>query len=143
MMNNLFQGPAARPVVAISTVLAFLCLNEGSYGQNFSFINERKREITSFKLINNLIIVPVYINGKGPYNFILDTGVGIFLISDPSLMASLDTSRTRTIKIHGIGEGNEMTAIIQPRATIELGNFIKGEFPVAILKEDPLIYHPM
>lgn len=118
-------------------VIAFLCLAETALGQNFSFTNQRKREVTSFKLVNNLVIVPVFINGKGPYNFILDTGVGIFLISDPSLVGSLDTNKTRTIKILGIGEGDEMTAMIHPKTTIELGNFIKGEMPVAILKEDP------
>ncbi|MGV3509776.1 MAG: PDZ domain-containing protein [Sphingobacteriaceae bacterium] len=76
------------------------------------------------------------INGKGPFNFVLDTGVGLFLITDPTLNEHLNPS-ARTIKISGIGEGDEMTANIHPATKIALANSINGVIPVAILKEDP------
>ena len=76
------------------------------------------------------------INGKGPFNFILDTGVGILLITEPTLLDSLDDSETRAIRINGIGEGNGMTALIHPSAQIDIGNSIRGTMPVAILKEE-------
>ncbi len=118
-------------------MLALLCWSEIGFGQYFTIQNQRKRETTSFKLINNLVIIPVYINSKGPYNFILDTGVGIFLISDPGLISLFDTVKSRAIKIQGIGEGIEMTALIQPSVKVELASSITGTMPIAILKEDP------
>ena len=118
-------------------VLILLCWCETTIGQAFTIQNQRKRQVTSFKLINNLVIIPVYINSTGPYNFILDTGVGILLISDPDLLKLFDTTTSRAIKIQGIGEGAEMTALIQPSVQIELASSIRGIMPVAILKEDP------
>lgn len=55
------------------------------FAQRFSFEQGRSRDVTRFKLLHNLIIIPVYINNGGPYNFILDTGVGPMVITDPSL----------------------------------------------------------
>lgn len=112
------------------------CTQE-ALSQYFNFKTHRKSETTSFQLIRNLIIIPVFINEKGPFNFVLDTGVGLFLITDPELVASIDTTAARTIKINGIGEGNEMSASICNTAKIELGSSILGQMPVAVLKEDP------
>lgn len=113
-----------------------LALQTGN-AQHFSFKHKRNREITSFQLIKNLIIIPLFINGKGPFNFVLDTGVGLFLVTEPELINSLDTSIARTVKINGIGEGNEMSAFVYPAATIDVGNSITGKIPIAILKQDP------
>jgi hypothetical protein len=87
-------------------------------------------------MVNNLIIIPVMINGKGPFQFILDTGVGILMITEPTLIDSLDESETRAIRINGVGEGSGMIALIHPSAKIDIGNSITGTMPVAILKEE-------
>ena len=110
---------------------------EMGYAQYFRFNYHRKRASTPFNLIKNLVIIPVFINGNGPFNFVLDTGVGILLITDPSLRSHVANHEPRTVTINGIGEGSEMSALIYPSATIELGSNISGKMPVAILKEDP------
>ena len=118
-------------------ILILISTGGSTFAQLFDFSYPRKRESTSFHFINNLIIITLTINGSGPYNFVLDTGVGLFLISDPSLVTIFPESSLRSIKINGLGEGSEMTALIYPAANIHIGNSIKGKIPVAILQEDP------
>src|SRR5687768_11382105 len=71
--------------------------------QEFKFDHNRYRQRMTFDLIKNLIIVPVYINNKGPFNFLLDTGVGAMIISEPSLVDSVKIKNLRPIKINGFG----------------------------------------
>src|SRR3546814_11117379 len=65
----------------------------------FNFMNDNRRKLKiPFRLERNLIVVPVYINGHGPFNFILDTGVSILIITNPSLKDSIGLKGDRTIK---------------------------------------------
>ncbi|WP_316819531.1 aspartyl protease family protein [Pedobacter gandavensis] len=87
-------------------------------------------------LVKNLIIIPVFINEKGPYNFILDTGVGPMIISDPSLTDSLKIKDLRTIKIAGLGKGNEIEAYVSSSIDARVGKARLEHVPTALLKED-------
>ena len=51
----------------------------------------------------NLIIVAAHLNGRGPYNFLLDTGVGTSLLTDPVLADSLRLARGSEYKLLGVG----------------------------------------
>ncbi len=104
--------------------------------QSLHFINGKKNKTIGFQYIKNLVIIPLQINGKGPYNFVLDTGIGITLITDPSLADSLGLKNLRTLKISGFGEGEELEAGVTPSLLINIGNNILGEISAAILKHD-------
>jgi len=95
-----------------------------------------KHELIEFKFIKNLIIIPLTINNKGPYNFILDTGVGVFLISDPKLIDTLHLTNLRKIKVIGFGEGKELEAGVTGYLDVNIGRSIAGSLPAAVLKED-------
>src|SRR5947209_10284588 len=51
-----------------------------------------------FELIDNRVFVPVQLNGKGPFYFILDTGAGGFTIFD-------HVARALQLKTEDSGEG--------------------------------------
>lgn len=103
----------------------------------FNLIKISNSDIVEFKLIKNLIIIPLTINDKGPFNFVLDTGVGVFLITDPSLVNTLNLSSTlRKIKVIGFGEGKELEASVTGFLSVSINNTIKGSLPAAVLKED-------
>lgn len=94
-------------------------------------------ETFEFRFIKNLIVIPLFINDKGPFNFVLDTGVGIFLITDPGLVDSLKLPRTlRKIKVIGFGEGKELEASVSGHLDVAVSTTITGSLPAAILKED-------
>lgn len=119
--------------------LSLLLLAPGfAYGQRpFQFMNENRRKLKMpFLLQRNLIVVPVYINDQGPFNFILDTGVSILIITDPSLKDSIGLEGDRTIKIRGLGEGEDLDALIIPRMKIQIGKTIAPYMAGAVINED-------
>lgn len=79
--------------------LGLVLLTFSGFGQEFLFKRNRQKQSISFKCIKNLMVIPVYVNGKGPYDFVLDTGVGPMIITDPSIIDSLNFSKLRKIKI--------------------------------------------
>ena len=87
--------------------------------------------------MRDMIIVPVYINSKGPFNFVLDTGVGFMLITDPKLVDSIDLVTRRTVKIFGSGNAESFEAYTTSEIDVKVGNAIKSTMVnAAILKED-------
>lgn len=116
----------------------FVFLTGDTVAQSFDFSGKRKQHTLSFKLIKNLIVIPVMINNKGPYNFLLDTGIGLCLITDPTLVDTLQIKGLRNIKITGFGQGEELTASIAPKISMQIGKAKADSLSVIILKEDLL-----
>ncbi|WP_407425730.1 aspartyl protease family protein [Arcticibacter sp.] len=119
-------------LAAVSTIIS------GGFSQSFQFEDNRKRHTIGFRLVKNLIVVPITINGKGPFNFLLDTGIGVCLITNPSLIDSLHLSGLRQMKITGFGQGNELSASVASGVTLRLGKTVAHSMNVIILNEDLL-----
>lgn len=82
------------------------------------------------------MIIELQVNGKGPFNFILDTGVGLILITDPNLIDTLSIKTLRSINIVGFGEGETLNALITPSIDIAIGSTSAKNLTAAILKKD-------
>jgi hypothetical protein len=104
--------------------------------QFFSFEGAQNKSSISFDLVKNLIIIPLYINGKGPYNFILDTGVGPLIITEPSLIDILELKNLRTTKLYGLGKGEEIEAFLTSALLVKVKDASIDHIPTAILKKD-------
>ncbi|WP_316802337.1 aspartyl protease family protein [Pedobacter nototheniae] len=113
----------------------FLFFFSNTQAQDFSFPKNRTRESLSFKSIKNLIVIPLFINGKGPYNFVLDTGVGPMIITDPTILDSLNFASMRKIKVSGLGV-ETVEAYVSQSINAKIGNATVSRIPTAILKED-------
>lgn len=113
----------------------FLLFFGNIQAQDFSFTNNRTKESLSFKCIKNLIVIPIFVNGKGPYNFVLDTGVGPMIITDPSIIDSLNFATMRKIKVSGLGI-ETVEAYVSQSISAKIGNAYVTRIPTAILKED-------
>jgi len=81
------------------------------------------------------MVIPVYINGKGPYDFMLDTGVGPMIITDPSIIDSLNFGKLRKIKVAGLGI-ESVDAYVTQSLDVKVGNASIKYIPAAILKQD-------
>ena len=128
-----------RKLVLYKTLIilsVLLVLSESISAQYFEFPGNRKRETIPFQLVKNLMIIPIFINGNGPYNFVLDTGVGLFLITDPKLIDTIQIANLRNIKITGFGAGNELSAYVTPSLKVQVGSVVAESIPAAILKKD-------
>ena len=117
-------------------LVAQLCPCMGVWAQTFKFDGKRKKEAMSFLMVKNLIIVPLYINGKGPFNFILDTGVNPLIITDASILDSINLKNLRITKLGGIGEGNDVEAYLSDQIQVRMGHASINNMPTAILKTD-------
>ncbi|MGZ3833801.1 MAG: aspartyl protease family protein, partial [Mucilaginibacter sp.] len=89
-----------------------------------------------FKLIRNLVVIQLKINDKGPFNFILDTGVGLMIITEPKLVDSIRLQNKRTIKMGGLGEGDNYEAYVTPPLKVDIPGLTSYDVAAAILKTD-------
>ncbi|GAB2947494.1 hypothetical protein GCM10027048_10550 [Hymenobacter coalescens] len=81
-----------------------------------------KQARLSFELQRNLIVVPVQLNGRGPYYFMLDTGVGTSLITDSRLRDSLNLRLGQRYLVAGVGEEAPLVAFQTDSVRVELGD---------------------
>ncbi|WP_340074678.1 aspartyl protease family protein [Leptobacterium sp. I13] len=90
-----------------------------TYSQStFKLPKGQKKEKVRFKLVSNLIIIPVEVNGI-ELSFILDTGVNKPILFNLSDNDSLEVKNIEEIYIRGLGEGEAVKALHSK------GNFFK------------------
>lgn len=85
-----------------------------SFAQNplgFSFDDGKQFVEMSFKDESNLIVIPILVNGEGPFNFILDTGSESGMIFDRFVIAENNLVNARTIPIYA-ENGSKITDIL-------------------------------
>ena len=85
----------------------------------------------------NLIFADVKINGKGPYNFVVDTGASQTALSQ-KLAKDLGLSVITTTVMHGIGGSGKVDASIHRIDQLQIGDVSVGDLPVGTF-DDPVI----
>lgn len=132
----LYPRRGKNPIVTGFCLLALLGLTHPLKSQaqgTFEFNRSRKTERVPFQYHRNLIIIPVFINGKGPYNFILDTGVNFIILTNPDLAKTLNLTVLKTIDVKGLGEGKDTRAGVVGDLDLRIGNVEGKFFSAAIL----------
>jgi hypothetical protein len=106
--------------------------------QSYFYMQQKRKQVTlPFTLHRNLIIIPVQLNGKGPYNFLLDTGVGTALITNPNLLDSLGATAGSEIRIAGAGSSlEELKAYIVNNIVVEIPGVTAPSLTMTFLSED-------
>ncbi|MEM7361378.1 MAG: aspartyl protease family protein, partial [Pseudomonadota bacterium] len=67
------------------------------------------------------IVIPVYLNGEGPFRFVLDTGAPMTAIFGSSRTATLNLEAAGDIAVGGAGSGNGITGSIVNNVDIGIG----------------------
>jgi hypothetical protein len=134
--NFLYLNCRAILLSTFFTLLACCSLTTTVKAQYFDLEPYRHRATIPFKMIRDMIIIQLQINGKGPYNFILDSGVGLMLITEPKLVDSLNIVNKRTIKISGLGKGDDYEAYITSSLKVDIPGLNSYDVAAAILKTD-------
>ncbi|MDF2432456.1 MAG: hypothetical protein JWP44_2087 [Mucilaginibacter sp.] len=141
MLSRLFHTVQyqLKKYVPTCVVLLLIFLGCGCFtakAQYFDLEGNKKHVTIPFKVIRDMIVIQLNINNKGPFNFILDTGVGLMLITDPKLVDSINISNKRTIKISSLGEGDDFEAYITSALKISIPGLVSYDVGAAILKKD-------
>ncbi|SDQ10857.1 Aspartyl protease [Chryseobacterium soldanellicola] len=102
--------------------LVFLLISVFGNAQNSFIIKDAKKTVIPFKLINNLIFIPINVNGVD-LTFLLDTGVA------ETLLFSLDNqelklSNVEKIKFSGLGGDLSIDGFKSDKNIGKIGNYL-------------------
>ncbi|MGB0981286.1 MAG: aspartyl protease family protein [Winogradskyella sp.] len=114
-------------VFAFSTITA-----QGEFS-----IKRNKSEKIRFKLINNLMIIPVSINGV-TLSFVLDTGVSKPILFNLADSDSLEVKNVETIFLHGLGSGGKIEALKSNGNRFTVGNATKENQTMYVVYDNNL-----
>jgi hypothetical protein len=120
-------------------LIVMLCYgSKSTYAQQYFQIDKhQKRAFVPFRLLRDMVIVKLNINGKGPYNFILDSGVGVMIITEPTLVDSLNIVNKRLIKISGLGNNQDFDAYVTSSLKVSMADGITSDdISAAIFTKD-------
>lgn len=102
----------------------FLITISSSFSQGKFILQKGKSHRINFKLINNLIVFPVEINGV-KLSFLLDTGVSKPIIFNfLNLSEDLKINQAERIFLRGLGEGESVEALRSRNNIFRIGNAI-------------------
>ena len=91
------------------------------------------------QLQRNLLVVEVFLNGTGPYNFLLDTGVGISIVTDPAVAQALRLRRGERYRVVGAGGVDTgLQAFRTDSVRLELAGVVAPLFSLLVLSDDVL-----
>ena len=103
----------------------------------FHFTRNQHRAAIAYKFYRNLIVVPVKLNGKGPYNFVLDTGVGVLTITDPAIKDVLRLKTGKEIIISGLGEKDGVKAFTVSDVNVTMPGLESLPLTGVVFEDDP------
>lgn len=118
-------------------VLVFFCFSFSSFGQRFHISNNKKFEKIKFELVNNLMVVPVELNGA-KLSFILDTGVSSPILFNLTDQDSIQVNNVSEITLRGLGEGDPIQALKSTKNTFKIGNAKNFNQPLYVVLDKDL-----
>lgn len=120
-------------------LIAFLCLPTLSLAQlGFHLKPGQRRVQFPIEIVNNLIIVPVVINGQLPLKFILDTGVRTTILTEKAFSDILNLTYSRHFQVAGPGGEKLVEAYITNDVTLDMPGIHGQGHAMLVLEEDYL-----
>lgn len=106
----------------------------------FAFVQAKRHHTTvNFQVQRNLLVVKVSLNGAGPFNFLLDSGVGTSIITSPELADSLHLHRKEYFRVIGMGGTDTgLLAYQTDSVRVELPGVVARHMGWLVLSEDAL-----
>ena len=143
-MTSLFyiiKSPLRKAAgLSLLVTLVITCLScFSAKAQYFDIEGNHKRTTIPFQMIRDLIIIHLKIKRQeAPFQFCTadSSGVGLMLITDPKLVDSINVSDKRTIKISGLGKGEDYEAYITSPLNVNIPGLVSYDVVAAILKTD-------
>lgn len=103
----------------------------------FALKDNLKSQKIRFKLISNLIIIPIEINGK-ELSFILDSGVSTTVLFNLMPSDSLELKNVETVFLQGLGSGNDVEALYSKNNYFRIKNITNPQQNLFIIIHDKI-----
>lgn len=118
-------------------LLIIVCISYTINGQNnFKFYgNNTEQETVRFQLINNLIVLPIEINGS-QLSFILDTGVNKTILFNLTKNDSIGLKDVKKVTLQGLGSGESVEALISKRNKFRIRNLMSTNEELYVILKD-------
>ena len=107
----------------------------------FLLQNSKSKDRIPFRLVNNLPIVEVEINGT-PLSFILDTGVKSTILFSLEDADSLQLRNTSPVKLQGLGSDGSLEALKSLNNRVKVGNALDNSHAIYIIFDSTLNFSP-
>lgn len=104
----------------------------------FTLADGKKKVEIPIEIYNNLIVVPVVLNGALPLKFILDTGVRTAILTQKTFSDILNLSYSRKYTISGPGGEQLIDAYITNNVSLELPGVLGRGHALLVLGQDYL-----
>lgn len=95
-------------------------------GQHFRLAEGKKAEKVRFQLVNNLMVIPVEVNGT-ELHFLLDSGVSQPILFNISAEDSLQINNVTEMTIRGVGNGDPIQALSSSGNTFKINNVTNSD----------------
>lgn len=101
----------------------------------FSFLDKNTvKERVHFKLINNLIVIPLEINGR-TLSFILDSGVNKTILFNISKNDSIGLNNVEKVNLQGLGNGKSVEALLSKNNKINIKGLTSSNETLYVIVE--------
>jgi hypothetical protein len=105
----------------------------------FALEEGRNKARIPIEINNNLVVIPVVVNGQLPLKFILDTGVRTAILTEKIFSDILNLTYSRKYSVGGAGGRRMVEAFVTNNVTLDLPPGIHGEgHALLVLEEDYL-----
>ncbi len=109
--------------------------------QGYHMPDHQRYEKVRFRLVNNLIIIPVTVNGT-ELSFILDSGVGSPILFNLSNQDSVQINNVSEIRIKGLGQGKPIDALSSNGNVFQLKKLVNRNQPLYVVMDRGLNFSP-
>lgn len=127
-----------RRFCAIFTFLLLCSYKALSQVLGFSLADGKTKVQIPIEIHNNLIVVPVILNGALPLKFILDTGVRTAILTQKAFTDILNLTYSRKYVISGPGGEKLIEAYVTNNVSLELPGVLGRGHALLVLEEDYL-----
>lgn len=92
---------------------------------------------------NNIVLLPLRINGSFEMNFILDTGVKTTILTEPMVADFIELDSLSRVRVRGLGEGEAIDAHLARNVSISMPGVNGSGINLLVLPEDLISYSGM
>lgn len=103
---------------------AFLVFTSFAFASNpgFNFINNKQQTTIKFKLIDNLVVIPVIVNDELNVNLVLDTGGRSLILFGDSFSKLLTVLPDKEVRLNGYGRREYRSGKLSPDNKISVSD---------------------
>lgn len=127
-------------MLKLGTLLTFLLIQSAAFAQmlGFSLADGKKKVQIPIEIHNNLVVIPVVLNGQLPLKFILDTGVRTSILTEKTFSDILNLTYSRKYTIAGPGGQKLVDAYVTNNVSLDLPGVHGEGHAMLVLEEDYL-----